>query len=199
MRRPLIIAGLAAVIAAMPAAAAEPDSAASAFMKCARISNDGQRLLCYDRLATDLIELGLTARGGLPDVSTPASPSPASATTAAPATPTTGAPTTGTPAAAEAAPETAASDTDQFGMERVKGGAGTDIEEIQSRYAGEFTGWDGKTVFELENGQVWQQVGSGRMSYRTVNPMITIKRAFMGSYLLKVEGRNKSVRVKRIR
>jgi hypothetical protein len=78
-------------------------------------------------------------------------------------------------------------------------GMGQGVDQIQSRYVGEFTGWDGKTVFELENGQVWQQIGSGRMTYRVTNPMITIKRAFMGSYLLKVEGRNKSIRVKRIK
>jgi len=35
-------------------------STASAFMKCARIANDAQRLSCYDRLATELIELGLS-------------------------------------------------------------------------------------------------------------------------------------------
>ncbi len=198
MSKPLIIAGLAALVAPPPAPAAEPDSAASAFMKCARISNDGQRLLCYDRLATDLIELGLTARGGLPDVASPAAPGAAGATAAAPAAPAPD-PEAARPAATEAPQQAAASSADQFGVERMDDAPGTDVDKIQSRYVGEFTGWDGKTVFELENGQVWQQSGSGRMTYRIVNPMITIKRAFMGSYLLKVEGRNKSVRVKRIK
>jgi len=194
MSKPLIIAGLAALLVSAPVSAAESDSAASAFMKCARISNDGQRLLCYDRLATDLIELGLTARGGLPDAASPAAPSAAGAT-AAPAPD----PEAARPAATEAPEQAAASGSDQFGVERMDDAPGTEVDKIQSRYVGEFTGWDGKTVFELENGQVWQQSGSGRMTYRVTNPMITIKRAFMGSYLLKVEGRNKSVRVKRIK
>ncbi len=198
MSKPLIMAGLAALVVSAQAPAAEPDSAASAFMKCARISNDGQRLLCYDRLATDLIELGLTARGGLPAAPAAAPKGGAGKGAAAPAA-SPQQTETAPPATAEAAPETAVSSADQFGVERVEGAAGTDIDEIQSRYVGEFTGWDGKTVFELENGQIWQQSGSGRMTYRVVNPMITIKRAFMGSYLLKVEGRNKSVRVKRIK
>lgn len=198
MSKPLIMAGLAALVVSPQAPAAEPDSAASAFMKCARISNDGQRLLCYDRLATDLIELGLTARGGLPAAPAAAPKSVAGKSAAAPAA-SPQQTETAPPAAAEAAPEAVVSSADQFGVERVEGAAGTDIDKIQSRYVGEFTGWDGKTVFELENGQIWQQSGSGRMTYRTVNPMITIKRAFMGSYLLKVEGRNKSVRVKRIK
>jgi len=191
MSKPLIIAGLAALVASAAVSAAESDSAASAFMKCARISNDGQRLLCYDRLATDLIELGLTARGGLPDAASPA----AAGATAAPAPD----PEAAQPAATEAPEQAAASGSDQFGVERMDDAPGTEVDKIQSRYVGEFTGWDGKTVFELENGQVWQQSGSGRMTYRVANPMITIKRAFMGSYLLKVEGRNKSVRVKRIK
>lgn len=28
---------------------------------------------------------------------------------------------------------------------------------IESRIEGEFEGWDGDTIFELENGQIWQQ------------------------------------------
>ncbi|MGD8978125.1 MAG: hypothetical protein PVG91_11015, partial [Gammaproteobacteria bacterium] len=171
------------------------DSAASAFMKCARIASDGQRLLCYDRLATELIELGLSARGGLPQSPAPAAAPPASGAAEAPAAAAQDAPA----ATSEAEKTAPGSSSDYFGSERVEDGPGNDVDRIQSRYVGEFTGWDGKTVFELENGQVWQQVGSGRMTYKATNPMITIKRAFMGSYLLKVEGRNKSVRVKRIK
>jgi hypothetical protein len=195
MSKTSIIVGLAALMAAAPMSADESDSAASAFMKCARIASDGQRLLCYDRLATELIELGLSARGGLPQAPAPASGAPAAGAAEAPA-----AAAPDTPAqpseAADAAP---GSSPEYFGAERMEDGLGQGVDQIQSRYVGEFTGWDGKTVFELENGQVWQQIGSGRMTYRVTNPMITIKRAFMGSYLLKVEGRNKSIRVKRIK
>ena len=194
MKKTLIIAGLGFLVAAVPAAA-ESDSAASAFMKCARIASDGQRLLCYDRLATELIELGLSARGGLPESPAPEAAPPASGAAEAPAAGAQDAPA----ATSEAADASSGSSSDYFGSERIEDGPGNDVDRIQSRYVGEFTGWDGKTIFELENGQVWQQIGSGRMTYRATNPMITIKRAFMGSYLLKVEGRNKSVRVKRIK
>lgn len=198
MSKTSIIAGLAVLMAAGPAAA-ESDSAASAFMKCARIASDGQRLLCYDRLATELIELGLSARGGLPQSPAPAAAPPASGSAETPAAGVQDAPAA-TPAATPEAAETASgSSSDYFGAERMEDGPGSELDRIQSRYVGEFTGWDGKTIFELENGQVWQQIGSGRLTYRATSPMITIKRAFMGSYLLKVEGRNKSVRVKRIK
>lgn len=197
MSKNIIVACLVGLLGAATTQAAESsNSAASAFIKCARIASDGQRLLCYDRLATELIELGLTSRGGLPAASAPAA-SPAEATASAPSA------TAATPAAQEAAQEAApqttaaASSVDKFGSERVEDDA--NLKKIQSRYVGEFTGWDGKTRFELENGQVWEQAESGRWSHRAMNPMITIKRGFLGSYILTVDEYNTSVRVKRLK
>jgi len=64
---------------------------------------------------------------------------------------------------------------------------------------GEFKGWDGYTKFELENGQVWQQSSAGVLRVKINNPTVTIKRSRMSdTYMLKVEGLNSSVRVKRI-
>ncbi|MCB1569093.1 MAG: hypothetical protein KDI69_09815 [Xanthomonadales bacterium] len=75
-----------------------------------------------------------------------------------------------------------------------------DRREIVSQLMGDFKGWTGKTTFHLENGQVWQQVGSDKWTgARMANPTIYISPAFMGSWLLKVEGYNASTRVKRIR
>jgi hypothetical protein len=162
-------------------------------MKCARIANDAQRLSCYDRLATELIELGLTSPG---DTAPPPAEPPAAPVAAAsepdeqPAAPV-GA--TGGGAAS------VASNDEAFGLERVEDAQDKDVKLIRSRYVGEFTGWDGKTTFTLENGQVWEQIESGRMAWKATNPMITIKRGFMGSYMLSVEGVNKKVRVKRIK
>ena len=74
-----------------------------------------------------------------------------------------------------------------------------DKESIQSRILGAFNGWDGYTKFELENGQIWQQSSFGVLRVKMNNPTIIIKKARMSdSYLLKVEGLNSSVRVKRI-
>jgi len=210
----------AATIVAMlvlfsPSAAGAEDATttASAFMKCARIANDGQRLSCYDRLATELIELGLSSMGGAPAPSAPgpaaadqaaqppagqvpSAPAIASSQTTAPP-PATPPPAPGSTAVGDGAAAVATTE-DQFGLERVDDEKRKDIKLIESRYVGEFTGWTGKTIFKLENGQVWQQAESGRMSWKATNPMITIKRGFMGSYQLAVEGVNKKVRVKRI-
>lgn len=71
---------------------------------------------------------------------------------------------------------------------------------VVSRIAGEFTGWSGQTKFTLENGQVWQQAESGSMRGVSVDsPAVTINPAFMGSWLLKVEGFNTTIRVRRIK
>lgn len=75
-----------------------------------------------------------------------------------------------------------------------------DTEGVVSRIAGPFTGWTGNTQFKLENGQVWQQAESGSMRGVNVDsPAVTIRPAFMGSWLLKVEGFNQTVRVRRIK
>lgn len=84
-----------------------------------------------------------------------------------------------------------------FGMERQLEQQTPD--EITSRIIGEFHGWNGKTIFRLENGQVWQQSNSGRVVYHANNPKVTIKKGFFGSYRLYVEGLNASVAVRRIK
>jgi len=71
---------------------------------------------------------------------------------------------------------------------------------VRSRLLGEFRGWEGKTVFALENGQVWQQVGNDKWAgVKLENPAITIEAAAFGSWRLKVEGYNTMTKVKRVR
>jgi hypothetical protein len=70
--------------------------------------------------------------------------------------------------------------------------------QITSRIIGEFGGWNGETVFELENGQVWQQSSNGLLIVKLTNPKVTIKKARF-SYKLSVEGYNSSVSVRKIK
>ncbi|MFT3829942.1 MAG: hypothetical protein QM691_09590 [Opitutaceae bacterium] len=72
-------------------------------------------------------------------------------------------------------------------------------DSIRSRIAGEFRGWSGNTVFQLENGQVWRQAGSGSAFLRLDSPEVTIERGALGAFFLRVEGIGGRVKVKRIR
>ena len=72
-------------------------------------------------------------------------------------------------------------------------------EPLTASYDGEFSGWSGQTLFKLDNGQVWRQSQSGRVSHRRSRPVITIKKGAFGSYRLSVDGLNKTIRVKRVK
>lgn len=78
-------------------------------------------------------------------------------------------------------------------------GGKVDTNTIVSRLVGEFDGWDGETIFTLENGMIWKQNETDIFSIRTlVNPVVTIKSGMWSSWRLSVEEYNKSVKVQRI-
>ena len=54
----------------------------------------------------------------------------------------------------------------------------------------------GELIIELENGQQWRQVGSDRMKLE-VSDKVIIERGVFNSFLLRIEGQNRSIRVKR--
>ena len=77
--------------------------------------------------------------------------------------------------------------------------ADTRREKIHSRLVGEFEGWDGETVFTLENGMVWKQDQTDHFSTKSMtNPEVTIKPGMFGSWRLSVDEYNKWVEVVRI-
>ena len=70
---------------------------------------------------------------------------------------------------------------------------------ITSRIVGRFSGWDGQTVFKLENGMIWVQDDKDSFYVKEIeNPQVTIKSRMFGSWHLSVEGFDSSCRVKRI-
>ena len=90
----------------------------------------------------------------------------------------------------------AATEEPDFGAEQLRNEE--DADDLTTRLAGPFTGWDGDTVFRLENGQLWQQIDSSYLYSRAESPRVTIRRAAFGSYLLQVEGIGRTVRVRRL-
>lgn len=73
---------------------------------------------------------------------------------------------------------------------------------IVSTLQGEFTGWSSRSVFELENGMVWEPAGGSitPLSTRPIqNPTVIIEPGMLGTWLLRIEGYNAKMRVKRVR
>ena len=140
---------------------------------CARIAGSSERLACYDALSEarrSAAKRDWNGAFGLDATRT--------------------SPVAAAPGASEA------DNAPDFGFDdRQSSGA----DQVQSRYDGEFTGWSGNTLFRLENGQVWKQAQSGRVSVRAARPKVTIKRATLGGYRMSVEGLNESIRVERVR
>lgn len=75
-----------------------------------------------------------------------------------------------------------------------------DEADIVSRLPGPFTGWTGNETFRLENGQVWRAVDTSTplVGVRLESPQVTIRKGLFGTWRLKVEGYNTSVKVQRV-
>lgn len=70
--------------------------------------------------------------------------------------------------------------------------------EIITRISGDFAGWDGRTIFKLENGQIWQQRQAGKYQYRADSPEVILKRGNFG-YYLEVVSTRRQIPVKRLK
>ncbi|WP_292085484.1 MULTISPECIES: hypothetical protein [unclassified Brevundimonas] len=69
---------------------------------------------------------------------------------------------------------------------------------IESKIDGEFSGWEGDTVFKLTNGQIWQQAEHDYKYRYAYSPDVVIFRAD-GRFMMQVEGMDKPIRVIRLR
>lgn len=99
-------------------------------------------------------------------------------------------------ASAQPAPQSIA-DIDRRGLsDGVKSG-----DFIESRILGNFRGWNGtQTVFELENGMVWQSTDpAAKLAVNLTDPTVRLTPGFMNAWFLEVEGYNSRVRVKRLK
>ncbi len=69
---------------------------------------------------------------------------------------------------------------------------------METRMAGDFTGWDGTTVFEFVNGQLWRQTSFGTLHQYARSPKVTLVATGSG-WRLQVEGVPQSIYVRRLR
>ena len=100
-------------------------------------------------------------------------------------------------AAAPAAAPAAADRVAEFGKPPQPGAA--DIEVMESRLVGRFEGWRPNQRFTLANGQVWQIVDDSTGFGDAKEPVVRIRRAALGSFMMEVGGVTRSPRVKRLR
>jgi hypothetical protein len=73
--------------------------------------------------------------------------------------------------------------------------ATTDL--VESRIDGNFEGWEGETIFKLQNGQIWQQVSYAYRYHYAYAPKVLIFKS--GTvYKMKVDGVSGEITVRRI-
>lgn len=71
--------------------------------------------------------------------------------------------------------------------------------ELVAKVIPEFTGWSGKTVFRLDNGQTWQQRQPGNLRYSDGDSNVVITRNFFGRYVMTHTATGRSIGVNRLR
>lgn len=69
---------------------------------------------------------------------------------------------------------------------------------IESRIEGDFEGWDGETIFKLDNGQIWQQASYAYTYHYAYRPEVVIYRSDSG-YRMRVENVSDTIAVKRLK
>jgi hypothetical protein len=69
---------------------------------------------------------------------------------------------------------------------------------IESTISGEIEGWDGDTIFKLDNGEIWQQAEYDYTYFYAYRPDVTIYQTSAGCRM-KVEDETETVLVKRIK
>jgi hypothetical protein len=72
------------------------------------------------------------------------------------------------------------------------------VTAFTTRIVGQFVGWQNKTRFRLENGQVWQQRTTSKYRYKAENPEVRLSRNFLGFWEMEIVDTGRSVGVKRI-
>lgn len=101
---------------------------------------------------------------------------------------------TAAPAAASSAAASTAAAEDRRGLSK-----DADESPIRSAILGEFDGWDGQTVFKLENGMIWVQDDKDTFYVRDLeNPVAVIEPGMFNSWHLHVEGYRSKTKVRRI-
>ena len=72
------------------------------------------------------------------------------------------------------------------------------VPAVESNIDGEFNGWEGETIFKLDNGEIWQQSEYSYTYSYSYRPEVTIYQV-SGGCRMKVEDEDETIMVKRIK
>jgi hypothetical protein len=177
---------------ALPCGAAEP---LAGVLACRALTDAAARLACFDRETAALASEPAAALAA------------ASATAAPPAAPTAAAPaTTVTPAAASAHPATVLDAQQSFGLsgsaiaanEEASGARPPKVSKLEARVVALALTGNGRTLFTLDNTQVWRQLESEGDMLAKLGDTATISRGLLGSYWLQLKS-GRGCKVTRVR
>lgn len=70
---------------------------------------------------------------------------------------------------------------------------------IRSRISGKFYGWKKGAIFQLENGQVWEQRNTTLWKTNMDNPEVVIRKNLIGNYDMEVVDAKRKIGVTRIK
>ena len=70
---------------------------------------------------------------------------------------------------------------------------------FEATLVGDFTGWRGKTVFRLDNGQIWRQRSASQYRHRGSDQRVKFDKNWMGGWEMTVVSSGKSVLVSKVR
>ncbi|WP_165726633.1 hypothetical protein [Pseudoalteromonas sp. SA25] len=160
------------VLLSAPTFAAQTEFNTQALQACSFIENDFNRLLCYDNT---IAGKSLTK----PTITKTLTPPTAN----------------NVPQVVAAAPIQAKAKADNFGLEHKESQVEKET-EIKAMVTSVKEAAYGELIISLDNGQQWRQIGSDSMRLKE-NDTIVISRGAFNSFLLKQDGKNRSIRVKR--
>jgi hypothetical protein len=187
---------LLCLVCALPCGAAEP---LAGVLACRAIADAATRLACFDRETAALASAPAAAIAPAP------APEPAAATTSA--APAAAAPATSAPPAATPAHTATVLDAQQsFGLngsaiaanEEASGVRPPKVSKIEARVMGLALTGNGRTLFTLDNAQVWRQLESDGDMLAKLGDTATISRGLLGSYWLQLKS-GRGCKVTRVR
>jgi hypothetical protein len=92
-----------------------------------------------------------------------------------------------------------ASLANNFGFPEPLPDTSSESSKLNAKVLGNFRGWSGKTLFTLDNGQVWKQRSAGRYTYLGNDTRVMISRNHLGLYELRLIAADRSVGVSRVK